>query len=90
MIVYAAFNYDDGFFGLFADPSLDKNLSREFVDVVICEGEENSCDVIADKASSGFEWRFINIMNFFGWELKPELSRKSEDNIIYHAFKEFK
>jgi hypothetical protein len=74
MIVFAIYHIDYGFIGLYASPESSKSFSREFVDCVICNGEEGSCDLIANNAgkTGGFSWYLSNIMNLFGWERKSQ------------------
>ena len=86
MLIFAIYHDDIGFIGLYASPNSSKSFTRDFVDYVICEGKEGSCDLLAQKAGLNYNWNFKSIMNWFGWERESNLDCYDQTFSCY-AFK---
>lgn len=66
MKIYLGYN-TFGFIGIYPSIDANKSFTREFVDVVICNGKENSCDLVAKKAGYDFNTYIQKLMIELGW-----------------------
>lgn len=88
MIIYAIYHADYGFIGLYSSPESSKSFTREFVDVVICDGKEGRCDEIATNAIS---WMLNNhlvmCLRRYGWKRVKQLDG-GDYYMTWYGFKE--
>lgn len=84
MNIFALYHFDYGFIGLYSSPESSKSFTREFVDVVICDGKEGRCDEIATNA---INWMLsnplVNCLQRYGWDRVKELDGGDRDTTWY-------
>lgn len=90
MKVFAGFEYyEDDFIGFFVDPYVDKSMTREAVDVIICGGIEDGCDELA-KAANRYgmcSHQMTSAMAKYGWRLvSTEIT--TIDGFTYYPFEQ--
>ena len=83
MIIFAIYHIDMGFIGFYISKE-GKSLSRNFVDVVICNGQQDGCDEITKHAGYNSS-SFCNLMEEYGWNRQSHLD-DYDSTFIYCAF----